>query len=73
MYEVTDMWPIKCPNCFHEFTEQIGRINSGARIICPSCSTWLTDLHKEFRVALAKARNDEFDPWRNMVRLKKDQ
>lgn len=73
MYEDTDLWPIKCPECHHEFTEQIGRINAGGKITCPGCSLWLTDHHKEFAMALAKARNHEFDPWGNMVRLKKGQ
>ena len=70
-YRDQDPWPFKCPNCLHEFTEQIGRINAGAQVVCPSCRTWLTDHDKEFVVHLAQARDGQFDPWGNMVTLKK--
>ncbi len=71
MYEDTDLWPFKCPNCFHEFTKQIGRVKAGDRVICPDCSTWLTDHDKEFAVYLAQARDGKLNPWGNMIGLKK--
>jgi hypothetical protein len=71
MYESNDPWPFKCPNCLHEFTEKIGRIQTGSQVVCNQCGTWLTDHDKQFPVALAKARNGELDPWGNMIRLKK--
>ncbi len=70
MYEDTDFWPFKCPNCRNEFTEQVGRINAGGQVICPQCRIWLTDHDKEFVVHLAKARNGLFDPWGDMFTLK---
>ena len=29
MYTREDLWPIKCPRCFHEFTQHIGRMEAG--------------------------------------------
>ena len=70
MYENENLWPFKCLNCLNEFTEQIGRINAGFQVVCPECRTWLTDHDEEFVVALAQARNGQFDPWGNMVAIK---
>jgi predicted 2-oxoglutarate/Fe(II)-dependent dioxygenase YbiX len=38
MYTREDLWPIKCPRCFHEFTQHIGRMEAGDKVRCPSCS-----------------------------------
>lgn len=71
MYENHDFWPFKCPNCRNEFTEQIGRINSGVKVICPECFTWLADYDKRFAVILTEARSGNFDPWEGMLALRK--
>jgi hypothetical protein len=71
LYEAYDPWPFKCSNCLHEFTEQIGRVQAGAQVVCPSCRTWLTDHDKEFVVRLTQARNGIFDPWGHMRLIKK--
>jgi hypothetical protein len=71
MYEDDDLWPIKCPHCSYEFTQQIGRIKAGAKVVCPDCKVSLVDHAKQFAMALAKARNGEFNPWGNMIRLQK--
>ena len=71
LYEAQDLWPFKCSNCLHEFTEQIGRVQAGAQVVCPSCRTWLTDHDKEFVVHLTQARNGSFNPWGHMSLIKK--
>jgi hypothetical protein len=71
VYEDKDFWPIKCPDCLNEFTEEIGRMKAGAEIRYPDCKIILTDPAKQFLVHLAKARNGELDPWGHMIRLQK--
>ena len=71
MYTHEDLWPIKCPRCFHEFTQHIGRMEAGDRVRCPSCSLDLPHSREQFGVALAQARAGAFDPWRDMMSIER--
>jgi hypothetical protein len=71
MYEDEDLWPIKCPECLDEFTEQIGRMKAGQQSRCPGCSLNLRHPKEEFALTLAEAKAGRLDPWGNMLRLQK--
>jgi DNA-directed RNA polymerase subunit RPC12/RpoP len=71
MYTSEDLWPIKCPKCFHEFTETIGQMTANENSRCPSCSLKLTRSREQFAIVLTQARAGAFNPWRDMMRLEK--
>src|SRR3954466_6248146 len=56
MYTSEDLWPIKCPKCFHEFTETIGQMMANEDSRCPSCSLKLTRSREQFAIVLTQAR-----------------
>ena len=63
MYEDHDLWPIKCPNCAHGFTETIGRIKSRFVSSCPKCSSDFAHSAEQFLFALSEAREGRHNPW----------
>ncbi len=71
MYEDTDLWPIKCPSCLNEFTQQIGRIKTSGQTRCPECALTIRHPTEQFIMALAQARDGFLDPWGHMLRIRK--
>jgi DNA-directed RNA polymerase subunit RPC12/RpoP len=48
MYEDNEPWPITCPDCKHEFTEQIVRLKNNTVVRCPLCKTRIEYRLEEF-------------------------
>ena len=72
MYEDQDLWPIKCLGCTNEFTAKIGWLKSdGSSVCCPNRYLLHQYNHREFLIALAEARNGEFDPFRDMLHVRR--
>lgn len=71
MYETDDDWPLKCPECRHEFTENIGRMEAGAKSQCPSCGLNVVHPREQFIVVLSQARAGAFNPWRDMLNIER--
>ena len=71
MYDTKDLWPLKCPKCFHEFTENIGHMEVGEKSRCPSCSFNLMHSREQFLLVLRQARAGTFNPWREMISIER--
>jgi hypothetical protein len=73
MYEDGDLWPIKCFECKEEFFEEVGRIKTGERIKCPgiNCTVSIRYPPKQFELTVAQRNAGVFDPFRDMLILKK--
>ena len=48
MYEDKTSWPLKCPDCLHDFEENVGRLKASNEIQCPACEVALRYETKEF-------------------------
>ena len=48
MYEDKTSWPLKCPDCLHEFEENVGRLKASSEIRCPGCEATLRYEPNEF-------------------------
>jgi hypothetical protein len=71
MYEDEDEWPIKCLECLNEFTEKIGRLKANEAVSCPECGLSHKYSREEFGLAPTQAQENRFDPWRDMLRIRK--
>jgi hypothetical protein len=63
MYDDDDSWPVKCPRCYHGFTESVGAIKSRLASSCPVCSFDFAHCEKQFSVTLSEARRGRHNPW----------
>jgi uncharacterized protein YbaR (Trm112 family) len=61
MYEDNEPWPITCPDCKHEFTEQIARLKNNTIVRCPLCKIRIEYRLEEFLGALGS------DEWLELV------
>jgi DNA-directed RNA polymerase subunit RPC12/RpoP len=61
MYDEKTPWPLKCPDCLHEFEEKVGWLKTSSEIRCPACKVALQYEPKEFLRALNKARPGIYD------------
>jgi tRNA(Ile2) C34 agmatinyltransferase TiaS len=60
MQKDTDLFPIRCPNCGHDFKE-IGRLKSGLDLRCPACNATIRyELSKVLR-AMGQLRRGLYD------------
>ncbi len=64
-----DDFPLKCPNCLHEFYEKVGRIKAGIDTRCPDCGTVITHPAGEFQRLLENRNNEIRDYLRRFMRL----
>ena len=71
MYEDQDLWPFKCIGCLTEFTANIGWLETSGSICCPDCYLVHQYSHREFLMALAKARKGEFNPFTSMIHVRR--
>ncbi len=60
-YKDTDLFPIRCPRCFHDFKKQVGGLKAGREIWCPSCGATLGYKIKEFLRVLGQLRRGLYD------------
>jgi DNA-directed RNA polymerase subunit RPC12/RpoP len=61
MYEDKASWPLKCPDCLHEFEEKVGGLKASSEIRCPACKVALRFEPKEFLSALNQPRPGLYD------------
>ena len=69
MWEDENLWPIKCPFCKNEFTQQIGSMKVADEFRCSECGTKITHSKEEFFLALAEAKKGNHDPWSEMLQI----
>jgi hypothetical protein len=71
MYEDTYSWPIKCPVCLNEVTEQVGSMKAGKEVRCtdPVCRVRFACTVKQFKRELAEHRRLGLNPYLNFMRL----
>lgn len=61
MYDEKTRWPLKCPDCLHEFEENVGWLKANSMIRCPACKVALGYEPNEFLRALNKPRPGIYD------------
>jgi transposase-like protein len=68
--QADDDFPVKCPKCFKEFHEKVGRIKSSLRCICPDCGLRMTYQTEEITRVLQNTDNALQDYLRQFKRLR---
>jgi hypothetical protein len=61
MQKDTDLFPIRCPNCGHDFKEEIGRLKSGLDLRCPACNTTIRYEASKVLRAMGQLRRGLYD------------
>jgi hypothetical protein len=61
MYDEKTDWPLKCPDCRHEFEAKVGWLMASSEIRCPACNVELWYEPNEFLRALNKPRPGLYD------------
>jgi hypothetical protein len=67
-----DLFPIKCPDCKHEFHEKIGRMKAGGAVRCPdsACNLEIGLRAEQFSRELEIARKSPKDYYRQFLHLR---